>query len=70
MEDVNVRRVRSSQNQEKRAVVKMENGHFTRTAFENLDVVLDFVLFAVPSQDWPFAQSTYEQISRNDVTPR
>ena len=50
----------------------MENGHFTRTAFENLDVVLDFVLFAVPSPDWPFAQSTYEQItsSRNDVTPR
>jgi len=48
----------------------MENGHFTGTAFEDLDVVLDFVLFAVPSQDWPFAQSTYEQISRNDVTPR
>jgi len=31
----------------------MENGYFTRAAFENLDVVLDFALFVVPSQDCP-----------------
>jgi hypothetical protein len=58
MEDVNETRIRSSQNQKKKgrgAFVKMENGYFTRSAFENLDIVVGFVLFVVPSQDWYFA---------------
>lgn len=33
----------------------MENGYFTRAAFQNLDIVVGFVLFVAPSQDWPFA---------------
>jgi len=47
--------IAKSGKKKKRAVVKMENGYFTRAAFQNLDIVVGFVLFVAPSQDWPFA---------------